>query len=483
MARGRMSPTAMPRAHSPPPTSAHRKGASARARWVLVALGLLLLGPLLLGLLLAGGCAPAPAHPSVVLIVVDTLRANRLGCYGYPGPSSPELDLLAAEGVRFARVVAQNTWTRPSHGSMLTSLPPRTLGLYQEEQDALAPGFTTLAEVFRANGYATIGATANPNINAWFGFDQGFDRYVDSEIVFDFMSPLEGETVRAPGVRMPSAARLFETVEAELDRRPGPYYLQLNLMEVHEARELVELDRDAGLFPLEPIERRRYVQAVRHVSREIDRFARSLAARPAFADALFAITSDHGTHFEGEHAHVGPPKTHGFLVYESQALVPWILWSPGGGLPRGMLVERPVQLLDLMPTLLALAGIEGPAEMEGTSLAPLLADPGARLAQPELFVVETRFRGARKLAAYAGDWKLCLNDDGHEGLPPVELQGPGDEDGSASDRGPGEPETLARLVELLGRWRSAHPEAPSSPAAGAKPEALERGLQSLGYGR
>jgi len=114
---------------------------------------------------------PAPDRPNIVLIIIDNLRADRLGAYGFPAPTSPELDAYGRKGVRFERVVAQSTWTRPSIGSMLTSLHPRTLGLYREEGEMLGGEFTTLAEALKQNGYWTAGATANPNINAYFNFD------------------------------------------------------------------------------------------------------------------------------------------------------------------------------------------------------------------------------------------------------------------------------------------------------------------------
>ena len=130
----------------------------------------------------------SPSKPNIVLIIIDTLRADMLGAYGFPLPTSPELDSFSREGVRFSHVVTPNTWTRPSHGALLTSLHPRTLGLYKEMGEILASRFTTLAETFREHGYFTVGATANPNINSYFNFHQGFEVYVDTSVVMAFMS-------------------------------------------------------------------------------------------------------------------------------------------------------------------------------------------------------------------------------------------------------------------------------------------------------
>jgi len=418
----------------------------------------------------------------VVVVVADTLRADRLTCYGYPGPSSPELDRLASDGVRFAQVIAQNTWTRPSHGSMLTSLYPRTLGLYDEPKEILADRFTTMAEVFQASGYTTIGATANPNINAYFHFDQGFDEYIDSDVVFDFMPCGASQRVRDETVTLPDASAVIRAALRAVDASRPPYYLQLNLMEVHEARLLTALDRYASLFPGEVQEtRRRYVQAVRELSARVDQLVAELSSRPGFEDALFAIVSDHGEYLGDEHPHVADPKTHGFLVYESQSRVPWILYSPGRRLPRGLVVEQPVQLLDLMPTLLAYAGLDAPQGIEGRSLLPLLEHPESPSEGPEILVVETRFRGANKIAAYTRDWVLVRSLDGHPGELPTELQPHGQEDGATSDRSRDLPEETARLSDLLATWMKTHPEMPATYTAAGVPARLSRHLGELGY--
>ena len=105
--------------------------------------------------------------PHVVMVIIDTLRADRLGCYGYRLPTSPEIDRYASKGVRFANVISQTSWTRPSVASMLTSLHPRSIGIYREEKEILNDRFVTLAEALEQNGYRTLGATANPQTPLW----------------------------------------------------------------------------------------------------------------------------------------------------------------------------------------------------------------------------------------------------------------------------------------------------------------------------
>jgi arylsulfatase A-like enzyme len=114
-----------------------------------------------------------PSPPNVVLIIIDALRQDKLGAYGFSEETSPEIDRMARQGVRFDSVIAQSSWTRPSIGSMLTSQYPRTLGIYKEKDEVLPHDAVTLAEVLKEAGYTTIGATANANINSSFNFQQG----------------------------------------------------------------------------------------------------------------------------------------------------------------------------------------------------------------------------------------------------------------------------------------------------------------------
>jgi arylsulfatase A-like enzyme len=432
------------------------------------------------------GCAGEERPPNLVLVIVDTLRADRLGAYGFPKDTSPELDAYARRGARFDFALAQGTWTRPSIGSMLTSRYPRTLGIYNERGEILSDRFDTLAELLGRHGYTTLGVTANPNINSHFNFDQGFDRYLDSGVVMEWMQAADARGKRGEGGQWLSPARdVFRSVLDELGTLgPPPYYVQINLMDVHEFHDpRVPVDAEvAELFADEPDAReRRYLRAIRVVSRETDRFIRRLEQDPAWAHTLFVITSDHGETID-DHPGLSDPKWHGHLVYESQARVPLILYGAGGRLPRGRVIERPVRLLDLVPTFLDYARVPPPEGLEGVSLLPLLRDPGARIGIPETIVVETRFRKARKLAAYAAKWKYVENRDAHDGTNPRALQAVGaPEDGARTDAAASHPEELERLAKFLGRWEASHPEAEPTLAERAPPDEMVDQLRALGY--
>lgn len=424
--------------------------------------------------------------PNIVLIIIDTLRADRLGSYGYPLDTSPELDAYAERGVRFDFVLAPSTWTRPAIASILTSLHPRTLGLYNELEEILASHFDTLPEILRENGYTTLGVTANPNINSHFNFHQGFDRYIDSDVVMEWMTAAADEGIRGESGRWLSEAGdvLDTTRDALATMGNPPFYAQVDLMDVHEFHDLrVPLeDTFADTFPAElGLTERRYLGAIRVVSREIDRFISELTVSRGWENTLFVITSDHGETI-ADHPQLADPKWHGYLVYESQARVPLIFFSPNGAVPEGRVVDRPVRLLDLLPTLLDYAGIPAPDGIEGVSLRPLIEDPSASAGLPDAIVVESRFREARKLAVYTDTWKYIENRDEHGGTNPRALQPVGvSEDGSRTDVADQHPDEVERLAEFLRRWELAHPSVEPSFADGEIPDAVSDQLRALGY--
>jgi arylsulfatase A-like enzyme len=425
-----------------------------------------------------GPVEPRSDRPNVVLVIVDTLRADRLGSYGFAADVSPALDALAREGVVFESVLAPSSWTRTSIGSILTSLPPRSLGIFNEMTDALDDRFTTLAEVLWAAGYWTLGATANPNINSSYRFHQGFDEYRDSNVLFPWMLHEPGKT--ADGA-LPAGRALYRALLDALARdERRPFYVQVTVMEVHEH---VNEDQDlppayAGLFGEH--EDAAYSRAVRRATDELASFVEAVTRLPGGDNTLFVVTSDHGEGL-GDHPHVKESSQHGFLLYESHLRVPLILYDPAGRLPAGLRVARPVRLLDLMPTVLEWVGVEGPTEMRGRSLVPLLSDAG-RIDLPEVFFAETRFQGRNKVAAYSSKWKYIENRDARPDLPPRGLH-PADvrEDGLRTDVSGQHPEVVEELHRAVEEWERAHP--PSRRTDLRTPLSIGelRQLRELGY--
>ena len=433
--------------------------------------------------------APPLSRPNVVLIVIDALRADKLGSYGCRQATSPSLDLLAATGVQFDRVLAQCSWTRPSIGSLLTSRYPRSLGLYREEDEMLDGRFEQLAEILRAQGYTTIGLTANPVINSSFNFHQGFDEYIDSDVVFEWMEVPDGGAVHGEK-RLPSAASLFDEALRRIDARgrdAGPFYLQINIMEVHEwatKRPSTNLMRPeyGELFPDVPGDPFvKYLRMVRQATDQLGAFVGCLTALPGWDDALFVILSDHG---EGLNDHPGVQisEFHGRLLYDATLDVPWIMFRKGWT-PKQARVTVEVRLLDVLPTLLDYLGLPIPAGLDGVSVLPLVNGTGAPVPLPEMMVAETHFRGAEKIAVYGREWKYINSRRPQPGVATYELQarGLGRENGIRTNQFRKQPQAAQALRSYLDRWEKDHPKArPARPTAALSEDAKKQ-LGAIGY--
>jgi arylsulfatase A-like enzyme len=416
---------------------------------------------------------------NVVLIVVDTLRADRLGSYGFDLDVSPELDAMAEKGVRFHRAIAPSSWTRPSHGSLFTGQHPRTLGLYELPRERLAERFETLAEIFQSRGHTTIGAVANPIVNTTYGFGQGFDHYVDSGKVFQWM---QGGGVAARESEFPSAPEIFDRVLEVLGDAPAPpYYIQLNLMEMHFPGPRLRPEYQSLYHDVEgPPIVVHYLRALRQTSHDIGAFVKTLSSRPGFEDTLFVITSDHG---EGlaDHPGIEGGEAHGLLLYESQLWVPLIFFHTRDAIGNAT-ITRPVRLLDVMPTIVDLVGLPLPPALDGRSLVPAFSDPAADLDLPERFVSETQFESADKIAVYDASWKYIENREASGGFVHKELQAMGrPERGESTSEVLSHFEITEELAHYLEEWEDRHPRAVPEHTTGEQVEGEKQMLRALGY--
>jgi arylsulfatase len=458
------------------------------ARRAVPALLLLCLVMALVGWWMLRPRTPAPgpvkqgaAAPNLVLLVLDTLRADHVGAYGgaLPPGVSPELDAFAARGVRFDRAITPSPWTRPSMGALFTSHHPRTLGLYVEDGDALRDEFTTLAEALQAAGYRTLGLTANPNLNRAFNFQQGYDVYVDG---WRWLEPGAGPgpTRRAP---LPTAEQLFERALALVGEAPDvPTYLWIQLMEIHEHHRPEVFLRPESLEAFAGHPDAAYLASVSQLSRAVAGFVDTLGALPGWEDTLFVFTSDHGEGLRS-HPHVAQSSFHGRLLYDSQNWVPLLLYATDDArLPRGRVVEQRVRLLDLMPTLLDYAGAKIPEGVVGLSLRPLIEGAARLPGLPELFVVETQFRGTDKVGVYGERFKLVENRIAHEGTGPFDFQeNRAPEDGLETDLGSRHPAERERLRVFLDAWGEEHPRVPAWRSGVELSEEEREQLRAIGY--
>lgn len=305
---------------------------------------------------------PAPlAGRNLLLITVDTLRADRVGAYGDGEATTPALDRLAAEGVRFESAYTPVPLTLPGHAALFTGRSPLATGVRLNGHHYLADGETTLAERFRDAGYATGAAVSAYVMVAKFGLAQGFDHYEDSltaRDLYNFYAEIPAD----------------ETVDrflAWLDERAGegrPFFGWLHLYDPH--LPYAPPEPWAGRFADDP-----YRGEVAFADEQVGRVLARLEELGVAADTAVVATSDHGEGF-GEHGEHG----HGLLAYDETLRVPLVIHAPGE-LPAGTVVEERVSLFDVAPTLLALFGLEplpgegGPLR-PGRDLGPLLLGTG-----------------------------------------------------------------------------------------------------------
>ncbi len=319
--------------------------------------------------LLAGlGCEPAvPAsriharlraidRPNIVLIVVDTLRADWTSPYGSEHDTSPELMRWAERGIVFEKTRAQSSWTKMSMASLMTSLWPQSHAI-RDYADGLGDGAVTLAETFRDAGYATFGVQTNGWLHQTFGFHQGFDRYV---------FPTGRGARRLPKATVwPHTDRVLEETQRLLDGRPRdrPFFLYLHFMDVHEyaaPNEFKHFGSDS---------KGAYLAAIRWVDDGLTRVREALDDAGVLEDSLIVLGSDHGEAF-GENGQYG----HARNVLTAVVSVPLIIRPPFATAP--IRVASQVRNIDIAPTLLDAAGIEVPEPFEGRSLWPLVAEAG-----------------------------------------------------------------------------------------------------------
>jgi choline-sulfatase len=347
----------------------------------------------------AGRPRRGPPRPNVIIYLVDTLRADRLGCYGGARPISPAVDAFAAGATLFEQAVAQSTWTRPSVTSVLTGLGPLAHGVRTQE-DRLAAAAVTLPEMLRAAGYRTAAFSTNLHVTAATGLAQGFDHF---ELL--------------PGAPRSDAVNRRVLQWLEEDRGASPFFLYIHTLDPHAPYEppFDLLQRFApGVAPLagtlEEVKRvyaARGDERARAVARlsalydaEIagnDRsFGELLAAlrrRGLYDPALVVFVADHGEEFD-EHGSLG----HGNDLYAETLDVPLIVKWPRQA--RGERVRNLAQHVDLLPTILRACGLRPPAGLPGEDLYAPAA--GRRVFS------HLSYEGREGMSVVAGNWKLIL---------------------------------------------------------------------------
>ena len=324
-------------------------------RSYFVYIGLLFAAVLLPGTLHAAAARrparAAAARPDIILITVDTLRADHVGVYGSSPAATPAIDSLAAGGVVFDRAISQVPLTLASHVAILTGTYPFHNGVQDFTGQPLAPSFQTVAQAFQRNGYATAAVVSAFVLDRSWGLARGFDVYQDAFAPRSFVEK-NMALVERP------ASQSVDLAIAWLKRRPGkPFFLWLHLYDPHSPYD-----------PPEPFHSRYqhdlYSGEIAYADSQLGRLFQFLKASGIYDRAAIVLLSDHGESL-GEHGE----KEHGFFIYNSTVHVPLIVKPPAGkSAPpppvATMHVTRPVEAAATAPTLLELAGIKDRIQLQ-----------------------------------------------------------------------------------------------------------------------
>jgi arylsulfatase A-like enzyme len=469
-----------------------------------------------------------PPPQGVILIHADTLRRDHLNFYGHSRETAPVMARMAQEGVLFNHALAQASWTKVSTPSIMTGLYPSTHGV-REFNDRLPSSATTVAEVYRKAGYATISLSSTAFTGQFTNLHQGFEQVHENGSLPGRGTPLSSKTSRE------FVDRLIGWIESH---REVPFFAYLHVFDPHHPYEPYSPYNSKWGDSARMDEHRKNVAAVtkliedpfmkarslptrdevikaglnpeQYVTQELDWYDGSIRAMDVEFGRLFeqlrrmgldertavVLTSDHGTEFQ-EHGRFW----HGQSVYGELINVPLMVRWPTR-LPPGRVIDDLVQSIDIMPTLLGLSGLEAPAGVQGQSLQPFLAPVPAGQAAPRTWPgwnprpaiserdpttsdappTQTRVSAA----IIDGNWKLIHNTTRPPDLAEFELfdyyKDPLNKQNVASEH----PEVVARLSKAIAGWRQMATAARIKPDAeatkGLSAEELQR-LRSLGYVR
>jgi arylsulfatase A-like enzyme len=454
----------------------------------------------------------------VIFILADTLRRDHLDAYGYGRETAPVLRRLASEGALFRDSVTQATWTKVSTPSIMTGLYPTSHGV-AEFFDRLPGAANTLAEALRDAGYATLSLSSVAFSGKLTNLHKGFEQLHESS------SLPEPSTVASKTARE-YVDRLLPWLEAH---REGPFFVFLHIFDPHDpyephrpyntlwgngsrraehqrqvedVRKLIadpllrlfamptrEEILQAGFDPDAYIEQERdwYDGSIRAMDVEIGRLVERLRDLGLDEKTLIVFTSDHGEEFL-DHGRM----FHGQNVYGELTQVPLLFWWPGR-LPAGTVVDETVQTIDVMPTILEMAGLPLPAGIQGRSLVPVLTGGASpRAARPAISEKAATADGAlspppretESVAIVVDGWKLIRNTRRAEGQAEFELYDHRTDPLNHADLAVAKPDVVARLAAELEAWK-AKAEAARLPRDAEAPEELDaevlERLRALGY--
>jgi len=429
---------------------------------------------------------------NLILISIDTLRPDHLGCYGYDRDTSPNLDTLASEGLLFEDVTSQSPWTLPSQASLFTSAYPSTHGLTREGR-SLDPDFTTLAELLRGEGYRTAAFTGGGYMHRRFGLAQGFEVYRDRYVI-------DGKDY-APFLDVHWSTFREMVLEWLRDHCDEPFFLFIHCYDVHKPYDppaeyvrpfypacqgeiisfvghdevvFKEKERSVTRVPVDSLSDDQLDHVVSHYDGEVRRVDEEVGILLEVLDqlglrneTLVIVTSDHGEQFL-EHGGLGHRNT----LYQEELAVPLIMRLPAAFRP-GRRVKESVSLVDISPTVASLLSIDAES-LAGNSLVPILIGEG--LEQPVL----SEFLEGGLVALREGRYKLIVSKDGSPQL--FDLEEDPDEHVDVSGT---LPEIKDRLFENMKERVALNEKAGESyqtvETDGTEDDYIDEQLKALGY--
>jgi arylsulfatase A-like enzyme len=418
---------------------------------------------------------------NLILISIDTLRADHLGCYGYGKEISPNIDAFAASGIQFSRAISQSSWTLPVHASLFNGFYPSVHGAVTKHR-SVPLSFMMLSEILKNAGYATVAITGGGFLNPIYGFKQGFEEYrhfngLDTVDVWDVIDGFRDNPFFL-FLHTYTVHNYFVPPEL-IDRLEGKYredFGELSRIMAFVDRHLTE-DLDTESMRIMEHLRDRYDLSILHIDRQFGSLLDGLADRELLDNTVIVFLSDHGEEF-GEHGRT----YHGGTLYNEQVHVPLLMKVPGMAV-RNRVVTEIIELLDVFPTLLELLELPVPGGIDGESLVPLVE--GKRESIDGLAFSEISSHVTEKYSVCDTSMKLIYSPE-IENLP---LSGAGSLESFELSWGPGWKENVstAEADELVDPFQEWYARMNRSREMSASAEeitidpALREELEALGY--
>ena len=400
--------------------------------------------------------------PNVLLITIDTCRADRLGCYGFPFAHTQSLDSLATDGVRCDNAIAAAPITLPSHSTILTGLLPPAHGVRDNGAYALSDEATTLAEYLKDSGYSTHAIVSAEVLNQRYNLTQGFDEYID-DLWEEDKPPTFMIRDRAAQKTAMRAMQMLDRWNNQPAQDAKPFFMWMHLFDPHQP--WVANVPNKQMFPSP------YDAEIAQADDGIEAVTNWLRDQGILDNTLVIVTADHGESL-GEHGE----ETHSIFVYDATVKIPMV-WRFPAQLPRGVVVDAPVHQADIVPTILAMLNIPGGDATQGRDLTAILKGETSGEARPQY---------SESMLSEVGFGMAPLYAVRHEGYKYIEAPRPELYDLNADPQELNnlytqEPERSAKLKAILDTLIADSEAMALSSVANPMDETTLEMLEALGY--